>query len=202
MILFDNDHEDVLDRTGILATAYWLEGCWEEAEELQVQVVETRKTKLGEFSAHIIWISFEFTFPACFVFRQLIVVHLMISSPSSGFAELELSFFVIDYVPGYSDSLFICTGGSGHGFKFLPVLGKYVKNQLEKVPDRFTPIWKWRTVGKGKDCNGLEEGEAGPREMSKLKMAKPSDFQFTSKSGLALSSSPSQMNLRQEKSHL
>ncbi|CAP98823.1 Pc22g15350 [Penicillium rubens Wisconsin 54-1255] len=79
--------------------------------------------------------------------------------------------FLIDYVPGYSDSLFICTGGSGHGFKFLPVLGKYVKNQLERVPDRFTPIWKWRTVEEGKQCNGLEEGEAGPREMSKLKLA-------------------------------
>ncbi|KAL4916508.1 FAD dependent oxidoreductase [Aspergillus aurantiobrunneus] len=79
--------------------------------------------------------------------------------------------FVIDYVPGYSNSLFICSGGSGHGFKFLPILGKYVKNQLERVPDRFTPHWKWRGVEAGKKCNGLEEGETGPREMSKLVMA-------------------------------
>ncbi|KAJ5178948.1 hypothetical protein N7492_002158 [Penicillium capsulatum] len=92
--------------------------------------------------------------------------------------------FVIDYVPGYSDSLFICSGGSGHGFKFLPILGKYVKNQLERVPDRFTPIWKWRGVEQGKKCNGLEEGEAGPREMSKLKLAKPLDFKFPIKSSL------------------
>ncbi|KAJ5569878.1 uncharacterized protein N7459_009308 [Penicillium hispanicum] len=92
--------------------------------------------------------------------------------------------FVIDYVPGYSDSLFICTGGSGHGFKFLPILGKYVKNQLERVPDRFTPLWKWRGVEEGKKCNGLEEGESGPREMSKLKLAKPEDFQFSVKSSL------------------
>ncbi|OQD74928.1 hypothetical protein PENDEC_c009G00674 [Penicillium decumbens] len=92
--------------------------------------------------------------------------------------------FLIDYVPGYSDSLFICTGGSGHGFKFLPVLGKYVKNQLERVPDRFTPLWKWRTVVEGNKCNGLEEGETGPREMSKLKLAKPQDFQFHIKSSL------------------
>lgn len=49
---------------------------------------------------------------------------------------------------------------------------QYVKNQLERVPDRFTPIWKWRTVQEGKKCNGLEEGEAGPREMSKLELAK------------------------------
>lgn len=49
---------------------------------------------------------------------------------------------------------------------------QYVKNQLERVPGRFTPIWKWRGVEQGKQCNGLEEGEAGPRELSKLKLAK------------------------------
>lgn len=33
--------------------------------------------------------------------------------------------FVIDWVPTYADnSVFVCTGGSGHGAKFLPVLGK------------------------------------------------------------------------------
>lgn len=66
-------------------------------------------------------------------------------------------------------------GNSGHGFKFLPILGKYVKHQLEKTPDRFTPLWKWRSVEEGKKCNGLEEGEAGPREMSRLELAKRKD---------------------------
>lgn len=32
--------------------------------------------------------------------------------------------FVIDYVPGHEDTLFVASGGSGHGFKFLPVLGE------------------------------------------------------------------------------
>lgn len=32
--------------------------------------------------------------------------------------------FVIDYVPGYDETLFVASGGSGHGFKFLPVLGE------------------------------------------------------------------------------
>ncbi|KAL3476717.1 FAD dependent oxidoreductase [Aspergillus californicus] len=90
--------------------------------------------------------------------------------------------FVIDYVPGYFESLFVCTGGSGHGFKFLPVLGKYVKNQLERKPDRFTPYWRWRGVEAGKTCNGLEEGENGPREMKKLQLAKEHDFKFDSES--------------------
>lgn len=48
---------------------------------------------------------------------------------------------------------------------------QYVKNQLERVPDRFTPLWKWRAVEEGKKCNGLEEGETGPREMAKLQLA-------------------------------
>jgi sarcosine oxidase/L-pipecolate oxidase len=59
---------------------------------------------------------------------------------------------------------------------------QYVRNQLERVPDKFTPLWKWRIAEEGKKCNGLEEGEAGPREMSKSKLAKrkdiPSVFQY------------------------
>ncbi|KFX99697.1 hypothetical protein V490_01708 [Pseudogymnoascus sp. VKM F-3557] len=86
--------------------------------------------------------------------------------------------YVIDYVPGYSDSLFICTGGSGHGFKFLPILGRHVKNQIERRPDNFTSLWKWRVVEEGKFNNGLEQGETGPREMSRLGMAEPHDFKF------------------------
>jgi tetratricopeptide (TPR) repeat protein len=41
------EDEDTLDSTAMLAVAYRLEGRWEEAEELDVQVMDTRKTKLG-----------------------------------------------------------------------------------------------------------------------------------------------------------
>ena len=38
--------------------------------------------------------------------------------------------FLIDYVPTYADhSVFVATGGSGHGAKFMPVLG-----QVSKTP--------------------------------------------------------------------
>lgn len=31
----------------------------------------------------------------------------------------------IDYVPDYAEkTVFVCTGGSGHGAKFLPILGQ------------------------------------------------------------------------------
>ncbi|KPM38583.1 hypothetical protein AK830_g8002 [Neonectria ditissima] len=86
--------------------------------------------------------------------------------------------YVIDYVPGYSNSLFICTGGSGHAFKFLPVLGKHVRNQLEQTPDQFTRAWRWRVAEPGKANNGLCEGENGEREMSKIEMATAQDFKL------------------------
>lgn len=45
----------------------------------------------------------------------------------------------IDYVPDYAEqSVFVCTGGSGHGAKFLPVLGKVREsrgwNRTELIP--------------------------------------------------------------------
>ncbi|KAJ5869517.1 hypothetical protein N7455_004458 [Penicillium solitum] len=41
------EDEDTLNSTAMLAQAYRIEGRWEEAEQLEVQVMETRKTKLG-----------------------------------------------------------------------------------------------------------------------------------------------------------
>ncbi|MCJ1307486.1 hypothetical protein MMC25_001132 [Agyrium rufum] len=41
--------------------------------------------------------------------------------------------FLVDWVPGFerSRSLFVATGGSGHGFKFLPVIGEKILGVLE-----------------------------------------------------------------------
>ncbi|KAJ6084179.1 hypothetical protein N7486_010979 [Penicillium sp. IBT 16267x] len=41
------EDKDTLASTAMLATAYQLEGQWDEAEQLEVQVMETHKTKLG-----------------------------------------------------------------------------------------------------------------------------------------------------------
>lgn len=48
---------------------------------------------------------------------------------------------------------------------------KHVKNQLERRPDQFTSLWKWRVAELGESNNGLSEGENGPREMSRVEMA-------------------------------
>ncbi|VUC36354.1 unnamed protein product, partial [Clonostachys rosea] len=75
--------------------------------------------------------------------------------------------FLIDYVPGYGDqSLFVCTGGSGHGAKFLPILGKHAADIFEhgsQSTSYMYPHWRWREDKlRG---NGLEEGPAGPRNL-------------------------------------
>lgn len=48
MILLSNNHNEVINSIVMLATAYRLKGRWNEAEQLEVQVMETRKSKLGE----------------------------------------------------------------------------------------------------------------------------------------------------------
>ncbi|WVW80529.1 hypothetical protein I302_102514 [Kwoniella bestiolae CBS 10118] len=77
--------------------------------------------------------------------------------------------FVIDYVPTYADnSLFVCTGGSGHGAKFLPVLGEHAADIFMNQEDAKTPLrnfWRWRSDAPRK--NGLEEGPDGPRNLAK-----------------------------------
>ncbi|KAL1762840.1 FAD dependent oxidoreductase-domain-containing protein [Schizophyllum commune] len=51
--------------------------------------------------------------------------------------------FLVDYVPKYGDSLAIVSGGSGHMFKFLPVLGKHVLDVLSHKDTEYTRMWKW-----------------------------------------------------------
>lgn len=57
--------------------------------------------------------------------------------------------FLIDWHPDFA-GLFLATGGSGHGFKFLPVLGQYVCAILEghEVRTRqmreLKKLWGWR----------------------------------------------------------
>lgn len=49
---------------------------------------------------------------------------------------------------------------------------QHVKNQLERKPDQFTPVWKWRVAEDGSPNNGISEGEAGPRVLAKQLLAK------------------------------
>ena len=51
--------------------------------------------------------------------------------------------FLISYHPQYR-GLFVATGGSGHGFKFLPVIGdQIVECILGRTPEDFKGKWEW-----------------------------------------------------------
>ncbi|KAK9349645.1 FAD dependent oxidoreductase [Lipomyces doorenjongii] len=77
--------------------------------------------------------------------------------------------FLFDYLPGV-DNLFIATGGSGHGFKFLPIIGKYSVGIIEQtLPTDLLDKFKWRTdIQKKEDLSRggtplmtLQDAEAG-----------------------------------------
>ncbi|MCJ1473810.1 hypothetical protein MMC13_002461 [Lambiella insularis] len=71
--------------------------------------------------------------------------------------------FLVDYVPTYGRSLVIATGGSGHGYKFLPVLGEKVVERLEgRLGGELGKLWAW---GEGlQGFAGCEDGSRGGRK--------------------------------------
>ncbi|KAI7482658.1 nucleotide-binding domain-containing protein [Hortaea werneckii] len=77
--------------------------------------------------------------------------------------------FLIDFVPD-TLNLVVASGGSGHGFKFLPVLGERIVDVIEGKDTEYTRLFKWRDVPTGKR-NGLEEGPQGWRTLDKQKLA-------------------------------
>ncbi|GAB7354658.1 hypothetical protein MBLNU459_g5087t2 [Dothideomycetes sp. NU459] len=72
--------------------------------------------------------------------------------------------FLIDRVPGVP-GLMVASGGSGHGFKFLPVLGKHVVDVMEGTSTEYTKLFSWRNVPES--ANGLEDGPSGWRTLDK-----------------------------------
>jgi glycine/D-amino acid oxidase-like deaminating enzyme len=51
--------------------------------------------------------------------------------------------FWIDHHPQL-DGLMVACGGSGHGFKFVPVLGEIIADVLERKPNRWADRFAWR----------------------------------------------------------
>ena len=50
--------------------------------------------------------------------------------------------FIITYHPEH-EGLFVATGGSGHGFKFFPVIGEKIVDILEGKQSEYAELWKW-----------------------------------------------------------
>ncbi|KAG9188904.1 sarcosine oxidase / L-pipecolate oxidase [Alternaria panax] len=85
--------------------------------------------------------------------------------------------FLIDHVPG-KNGLFVATGGSGHAFKYLPNIGKWVVDVLEGVGlDRpAIKAWRWRTLADEKPANVLMEGTKSPKAIQNVSMTIDSDL--------------------------
>jgi sarcosine oxidase/L-pipecolate oxidase len=60
------------------------------------------------------------------------------------YADTPTGDFLVDYVPRYGKSLFIATGGSGHGFKFLPVIGDHIVACITGNKGPLEDKWAWK----------------------------------------------------------
>ena len=66
--------------------------------------------------------------------------------------------FVMDFIPKI-EGVLIATGGSGHGFHFLPNLGKYVVDRIEGKSGGLLETWRWRKMRSDeKPVNRIMEG--------------------------------------------
>ncbi|KAJ3024684.1 UNVERIFIED_CONTAM: hypothetical protein HDU68_007887 [Siphonaria sp. JEL0065] len=64
--------------------------------------------------------------------------------------------FYIDAVPGVKN-LFVATGGSGHGFKFVPVLGDVIADIMEgKEEKEVRDLFGWRTSGLSTELDAIQ----------------------------------------------
>lgn len=81
--------------------------------------------------------------------------------------------FVVDAVPGKA-GVMIATGGSGHAFKFLPVLGSFVADRIEggaksAVGKEMLQRWQWRSLQGGeKPTNAIMKGLDDPNALQRV----------------------------------
>ncbi|KAK3185733.1 hypothetical protein K4F52_005598 [Lecanicillium sp. MT-2017a] len=65
-------------------------------------------------------------------------------------------------------NLYIATAGSGHGFKFMPIIGKYVADMLEgKLAQDYADLWGWR-FGETPKKTGKEPHPWPARDLGEL----------------------------------
>ncbi|KAF9887175.1 hypothetical protein FE257_010429 [Aspergillus nanangensis] len=80
--------------------------------------------------------------------------------------------FVLDFVPGVR-GLMVATGGSGHGFKFLPTLGAHIVDRIEGNQNPYLHFWDWRSLRSGmKPYNNIMEGVDSERSLHRQGLTK------------------------------
>ncbi|KAJ4268915.1 hypothetical protein NW762_002986 [Fusarium torreyae] len=80
--------------------------------------------------------------------------------------------FIVDHHP-VREGLFLATGGAGHAFKFLPVLGRYVADCFEdKAPKELRHKWRLRApASTGQEMEKYGDGSRGGPPLRKLTRA-------------------------------
>ncbi|KAL5341012.1 FAD dependent oxidoreductase [Aspergillus crustosus] len=85
---------------------------------------------------------------------------------------------VIDRVPG-REGLMVATGGSGHAFKYLPVIGNWVVDIMEGAGLERSAVKAWRWRGPGREetpANVLMEGKRGDRALGNIPLLTDADI--------------------------
>ncbi|KAI5271265.1 oxygen oxidoreductase [Aureobasidium subglaciale] len=85
------------------------------------------------------------------------------------FADTSDSEYCIDFVPESNNSVVVLSGDSGHGFKMMPIFGKWVVELLENEEQK-VDRWRWKTKDeRGKDWgDGVSWRIGKGRELSEL----------------------------------
>jgi sarcosine oxidase/L-pipecolate oxidase len=103
----------------------------------------------------------------------LAAVHPSIATPSRPFTKSRICWytdtrsgdFLIDYHPQYK-GLFVTTGGSGHAFKFAPVIGDAIVDcMLGKTPEDFKGKWGWPSTRVPEEMWEGDGSRGGPTGM-------------------------------------
>ncbi|TPX09912.1 uncharacterized protein E0L32_008934 [Thyridium curvatum] len=79
---------------------------------------------------------------------------------------------VIDRVPD-TEGLMVATGGSGHAFKYMPCIGKWIVDVMERVDLNRPAIkaWQWRSLKANEQpFNVLMEGSKGNRALGNVSL--------------------------------
>ncbi|KAF6513393.1 hypothetical protein HZS61_006718 [Fusarium oxysporum f. sp. conglutinans] len=70
------------------------------------------------------------------------LLDLVVGHPVADTADSD---FIIDYVPNTSSSVLFLSGDSGHGFKFFPIFGGFVKDLLQSENgEQPEARWRWK----------------------------------------------------------
>ncbi|KAI9150795.1 L-saccharopine oxidase [Paramyrothecium foliicola] len=91
------------------------------------------------------------------------------------FADTSDSDFIVDYVPGASDSVLVLSGDSGHGFKMFPLVGKWTKALIESANGQINTRWQWKvpnTQAGGDWGNSVSWRVGNTTEYRDIKVAK------------------------------